>query len=161
MTRSWGPRLRRNPSVLVEALAKGGLAGAKMTVAVAAIGILIGATNLTGIGIRFSELILAAGNGSLFVSLVLTMIASLFLGMGLPTLPAYLIIVLVIGPALVKLGVPLLIAHLFVLYYGALSAITPPVAIGAFTVRAVEFVFNDWYMSGDVVRVLGRYALEG
>jgi TRAP-type uncharacterized transport system fused permease subunit len=65
------------------------------------------------------------------------MIASLFLGMGLPTLPSYLIIVLVIGPALVKLGVPLLIAHLFVFYYSCLSAITPPVAIAAYGAAAI------------------------
>jgi TRAP transporter 4TM/12TM fusion protein len=131
------PEVRRRPLVLLEALAKGGIAGAKMTIAVAAIGVLIGATNLTGIGMRFSNIILDIGQGNLFLSLVMTMIASLFLGMGLPTLPSYLIIVLVIGPALVKLGVPLLIAHLFVFYYSCLSAITPPVAIAAYGAAAI------------------------
>jgi TRAP transporter 4TM/12TM fusion protein len=131
------PEVRRRPMVIVDALAKGGIAGAKMAIAVATIGVLIGATNLTGIGMRFSNVILAAGQGNLFLSLVLTMVASLFLGMGLPTLPAYLIIVLVIGPALVQLGVPLLIAHLFVFYYSCLSAITPPVAIAAYGAAAI------------------------
>jgi TRAP-type uncharacterized transport system fused permease subunit len=64
-------------------------------------------------------------------------VACLVLGMGLPTLPAYLIIVLILGPAVAKIGVPLLIVHLFVLYYGVLSNITPPVAIAAYAAAPI------------------------
>ena len=71
------------------------------------------------------------------IALVLAMVACLILGMGLPTLPAYLIIVLVMGPAITKLGIPALLVHLFVLYYGVLSNITPPVAIAAYAAAPI------------------------
>ena len=75
--------------------------------------------------------ILDLAGSSLFLALVMMMLGSLVLGMGMPTVPAYLIIVLVMGPAIEAMGVPTLIAHLFVVYFGVLSSITPPVAIAA------------------------------
>ncbi|MGB0853162.1 MAG: TRAP transporter large permease subunit, partial [Pikeienuella sp.] len=70
-------------------------------------------------------------------SLLLMALACLLLGMGMPTVPAYLIIVLVMGPALQKLGVPIIHTHMFVLYFGVLSAITPPVALAAFAAAPI------------------------
>ncbi|MCC5987395.1 MAG: TRAP transporter fused permease subunit [Pararhodobacter sp.] len=131
------PQLRKEPWRIATALANGGIAGAKITIAVGAIGILIGVLNLTGLGMRLSEAIISLGGGMLLPSLLVTMIASLVLGMGLPTLPAYLIIVILIGPALEQLGVPLVAAHLFVMYFSVFSAITPPVALAAFAAAPI------------------------
>lgn len=131
------PIVRKNPMILVNAFAKGGEQCGRIMVAVAAIGIIIGVMNLTGLGIRFSNMILAFAGSNLFVALVLVALASLVLGMGLPTIPAYLIIVLIMGEAIEKLGVPKLLVHLFVLYYGVLSAIIPPVAIAAYAAAPI------------------------
>ena len=106
-------------------------------VAVAAIGIIVGVMNLTGLGIRFSNMVLAFAGTNLFVALVLMALASLVLGMGLPTIPAYVIIVIIMGGAIEQLGVPKMLVHLFVVYFGVLSAITPPVAIAAYAAAPI------------------------
>lgn len=129
--------LRVRPIALFEALARGGLVGAQIMIAVGAIGIVVAGFNLTGLGLSFSQAVGAIGSDQLLFSLVLTATACLVLGMGMPTLPAYLIIVLVMGPALQSLGVPRLAAHMFVLYFAVLSAITPPVALAAFAAAPI------------------------
>jgi TRAP transporter 4TM/12TM fusion protein len=129
--------LRRNPMPLVANLVTGGRQCAQIIVAVAAIGIVIGVINMTGLGLRFATLLVELGRDTLFLALLVAAASCLVLGMGLPTLPAYLIIVLIMGPAIAKVGVPLLIVHLFVLYYGVLSNITPPVAIAAFAAAPI------------------------
>lgn len=131
------PEMRAQPWRILVALSRGGVAGARIMVAVGAIGILIGVLNLTGLGMRLSQLIVSAGGGLLLPSLLATMLASLVLGMGLPTLPAYLIIVILVGPVLQALGAPLLAAHLFVMYFGVFSALTPPVALAAFAAAPI------------------------
>lgn len=131
------PELRRHPARLVEALANAGSACAQIVIAVGAIGILIGVMNMTGLGLRFAGVILSVASDSLFLALVMMMLGSLVLGMGMPTVPAYLIIVLVMGPAIERMGVPTIIAHLFVVYFGVLSSITPPVAIAAFVAAPI------------------------
>lgn len=123
--------LRAHPERILSALVAGGLAGARIMVAVGTIGVIIGVFDLTGIGLKFASKVALLGETSLFLSLILAALACLILGMGMPTLPAYLVIVLILGPALTKLGVELLAVHLFVFYFGVLSAITPPVALGA------------------------------
>lgn len=134
---AFNPELRRNPKVLVDVLARGGLAGARIMVALGVIGMIIAMMNLTGLGLRFSNMVLSLGDGSLLVSLVLTMLGCLVLGMGMPTVPAYLIIVLVMGPAIQEMGVAPILIHLFVLYFGVLSSITPPVAIAAYAAAPI------------------------
>ncbi len=131
------PDLRRNPGRVVKALGDAGIAAAQIVVAVGAIGILIGVMNMSGLGLRFAGVILAISGDSLFLALVMMMLGSLVLGMGMPTVPAYLIIILVMGPAIEQMGVPMVIAHLFVVYFGVLSAITPPVAIAAFVAAPI------------------------
>jgi TRAP transporter 4TM/12TM fusion protein len=108
-----------------------GLISAQLVVIVGAVGIVIGVLNLTGVGLRFASLLSSLAEDQLILSLILMAIACLLLGMGMPTVPAYLIIVLVMGPSLQKLGVPIVHTHMFVLYFGVLSAITPPVALAA------------------------------
>ncbi|WP_341702146.1 TRAP transporter fused permease subunit [Ferrovibrio sp.] len=131
------PDLRRRPQRLLAALAQAGRAGATILIAVGAVGMIIGVMNMTGLGIRFANVILALSSDSLFLALLLTMAGCLVLGMGMPTVPAYLIIVLAMGPAIEGLGVPTLVAHLFVVYFGVLSSITPPVALAAFAAAPI------------------------
>lgn len=126
------PALRRAPFQLIPILARAGAACGQILIAVAAVGIVIGIFNLTGVGLRFATLIGALAGDNLLAALALMALGSLILGMGLPTVPAYLIIVIAMGPALTALGVETLLIHLFVLYFGVLSTITPPVALGAF-----------------------------
>jgi len=121
----------------VGALADAGVACASILVVVGCIGVVIGVMNLTGLGISFASTVASFTSDSLFAALLVTAIACLILGMGMPTLPAYLIIILVLGPALGKLGVEPILAHMFVFYFGVLSAITPPVAIGAFAAAPI------------------------
>ena len=96
-----------------------------------------GVMNLTGLGVTFASVISDYSETWLFGSLFVTAFACLVLGMGMPTLPAYLIIVLVLGPVIKNLGVSTLAVHMFVLYFGVLLAITPPVAIGAFAAAPI------------------------
>jgi TRAP transporter 4TM/12TM fusion protein len=108
-----------------------------VAVACASAGMVIGIITLTGVGLKFSSLIVTMSAGNLFLALVLTMIASLILGMGLPTAAAYIIVATLVAPALVDLGVPLLPAHLFVFYSAMLSSITPPVALAAYAAASI------------------------
>jgi TRAP transporter 4TM/12TM fusion protein len=133
----FNPAFRGHPRRFVTALVRGGLAGARIMAALGVIGMIIAMMNMTGLGLRFSNLVLSFGDGSLLVSLLLTMAGCLVLGMGMPTVPAYLIIVLVMGPAIRELGVSVLLLHLFVLYFGVLSSITPPVAIAAYAAAPI------------------------
>ena len=122
---------------LADGLVEGGYTAAKIMIAVAAIGIILGVVNETSLGFRFAAAISTVAEGSLFLSLFVAMIASLVLGMGLPTLPSYLLVALLIGPAIVKLGNAILLVHLFILYYAVLSSVTPPVAIAAFAAAPI------------------------
>lgn len=114
-----------------------GLISAQLVVIVGAVGIVIGVLNLTGVGLRFASLLSNLADDQLLLSLILMAFACLLLGMGMPTVPAYLIIVLVMGSSLQKLGVPIVHTHMFVLYFGVLSAITPPVALAAFAAAPI------------------------
>jgi TRAP transporter 4TM/12TM fusion protein len=131
------PLVRKRPQIYIDAIAKGGKQCAQIMVAVAAIGIIVGIMNLTGLGLRFSNMVLAFAGTNLFFALVLMALASLVLGMGLPTIPAYVIIIIIMGGAIEKLGVPKMLVHLFVVYFGVLSAITPPVAIAAYAAAPI------------------------
>lgn len=108
-----------------------------VALACAAAGVIIGIITLTGIGLKFSTLVVALSGGSLPIALVLTMLTCLILGMGLPTAAAYILVATLVAPALVNLGVSLLAAHLFVLYSAMLSSITPPVALAAYAAASI------------------------
>jgi TRAP transporter 4TM/12TM fusion protein len=125
------PAIRKNPQRLLVALTKGGIAGAHIMMAVGAIGLIIGVFDLTGLGLKFASEISLIAQDDLFLALVFSALACLVLGMGMPTLPAYLVIVLVMGVTLKKIGIPELSVHMFVFYFGVLSAITPPIALAA------------------------------
>lgn len=115
-----------------DALAEGGKAALPVGVACAVIGVVIGTLTLTGAANTFGQYIIKVGENSLLLSLILTMIVCLILGMGIPTIPNYIITSAIAGPALLKLGVPLLISHMFVFYFGIMADLTPPVALACF-----------------------------
>jgi TRAP transporter 4TM/12TM fusion protein len=108
-----------------------------IAVACACSGIIVGVISLTGLGLKFSSLMLDSSAHSMWLAVFLTMIASLILGCGLPTTAAYVVLATLAVPALRKLGVPLLSAHLFVFYFGCISTITPPVALSAYAAGAI------------------------
>ena len=116
--------------------------GAKNTVTVAlacaCAGIVIGVIFITGLGLEFTNLVLSAANNHLFLALVLTSFAGILLGMGMPTAPAYIMQTALLVPALVKLGVMVEAAHMFVFYFAILSAITPPVALAVYAANGIS-----------------------
>jgi TRAP-type uncharacterized transport system fused permease subunit len=92
---------------------------------------------LTGAANTFGQFIVHIGDDSLFISLVLTMLTCLVLGMGIPTIPNYIITSSIAGPALLELGVPLIVSHMFVFYFGILADLTPPVALACFAAAPI------------------------
>jgi TRAP transporter 4TM/12TM fusion protein len=115
-----------------DSLAEGAKNALPVGIACAIVGIVIGTLTLTGIASTFIGAIIRVGEDSLFLSLVLTMITCLVLGMGIPTIPNYIITSSLAGPALLELGVPLLVSHMFVFYFGIMADLTPPVALACF-----------------------------
>lgn len=117
---------------IIYALADGAKTSVAVSIACACVGIIVGVVTLTGFGVKLANAIVILGEGSLLLSLVLTMIACIILGMGLPSIPAYIITSTMAAPALAELGVEALVAHLFVFYFGLFANITPPVALAGF-----------------------------
>ncbi|MEK9621375.1 MAG: TRAP transporter fused permease subunit [Alphaproteobacteria bacterium] len=122
---------------LVEAASSACEAIVPVALATATAGIVIGVVTLTGLGLKFSSFIVTISGNNLVVALVLTMSASLVLGMGLPTAASYILVATLTAPALVNMGVDLMAAHMFVFYSAMLSSITPPVALAAFAAAAI------------------------
>ncbi len=118
--------------ICVDSLAEGAKNALPVGIACAIVGIVIGTLTLTGIASTFIGAIIAIGQDNLFLSLVLTMLTCLVLGMGIPTIPNYIITSSLAGPALLALGVPLIVSHMFVFYFGIMADLTPPVALAAF-----------------------------
>ena len=124
-------------AVCRDALAEGAKTALPVGVACAVVGIIIGTMTLTGVANTFGQYIVSVGANSLFLSLVLTMLVCLVLGMGIPTIPNYIITSTIAGPALLELGVPLLVTHMFVFYFGILADLTPPVALACFAAAPI------------------------
>ena len=105
--------------------------------ACATAGIIVGIVTLTGIGLKMASGLLALAGGNMLLTLVYTMVASLILGMGVPTTANYLITATIMAPAVVHLGIPVLAAHMFTFYFGIIADITPPVALAAYAGSAI------------------------
>jgi TRAP transporter 4TM/12TM fusion protein len=120
-----------------DSLAEGAKTALPVGIACAIVGIVIGTMTLTGAANTFGQYIVSVGEKSLFLSLVLTMVTCLILGMGIPTIPNYIITASIAGPALLALGVPLLVSHMFVFYFGILADLTPPVALACFAAAPI------------------------
>jgi TRAP transporter 4TM/12TM fusion protein len=118
--------------LILKGLEEGAIGAVEVAAACAAAGIIIGSITMTGLGIKFSSMVVDASMGHLFLALPFTMVACLFLGMGVPTTAQYVIISSLVAPALVQMGVAAVAAHLFILYFGTRADITPPVALAAY-----------------------------
>ncbi len=117
---------------ILDAMADGAKSACGMICACGTAGIVVGVLNMTGAAIKFASFVVEVANGHRLVALILTMIASLILGMGLPTSASYIICAAVAAPALIDMGLTAIQAHMFVFYFACISAITPPVAMAAY-----------------------------
>ncbi|WP_193090931.1 TRAP transporter permease [Halomonas colorata] len=136
---------------LVEGLELGARNAVAVSMACAVAGIIVGVVGLTGLGLKFSSMMLAFSGGNLVLALVMVLLASLILGMGLPVTASYIVLIVLVGPALTsEFGVPLLIAHLVVFWYSQDSNVTPPIALAGFAGAAIagskpmETGFQAW-----------------
>ena len=130
---------RKNMTIKAFLEAFGSAAAGIAPIAAACIlaGVVMGVINMTGLGLKISGIIENLAAGRLVVALVLAMITSLVLGMGLPTSAAYMILAVLVAPAVVKMGATPMASHMFILYFGALSTITPPVALSTFAAAGI------------------------
>jgi TRAP transporter 4TM/12TM fusion protein len=116
----------------VDAMADGARQALPVGLACAVVGIVIGTMTLTGLGTIVGTWMISIGKDNMFLALVLTMVFSLILGMGIPTIPNYIITSSLAAPILLNLDVPLIVSHMFVFYFGIMADLTPPVALAAF-----------------------------
>ena len=128
---------RATLAICRDSLADGAKTALPVGIACALVGVIIGVMTLTGAANTFGQFIVSVGQNSLFLSLVLTMITCIILGMGIPTIPNYIITSSIAGPALLDLGVPLIVSHMFVFYFGILADLTPPVALACFAAAPI------------------------
>jgi TRAP transporter 4TM/12TM fusion protein len=131
------PGTRMNIRSIATAMERGAKASLIVAVCCASAGIITGVISMSGMGLRFSDVLIALAGGSTAILLVLTMIACLILGLPLPPVTCYLILAVLAAPALVKLGIHPMAAHLFVLFFGALGNISPPVAPTSFAAAGI------------------------
>jgi TRAP transporter 4TM/12TM fusion protein len=128
---------RETLHIALNALAEGARSAVPVGIACSLVGTIIGTMTLTGIAGSFTQSLVDLAGGSLFLTLFLTMITCLILGMGIPTIPNYIITSSLVAPVLLKLGVPLIVSHMFVFYFGIMADLTPPVALAAFAAATI------------------------
>jgi TRAP transporter 4TM/12TM fusion protein len=128
---------RMSPQKIFRALERGALGFLPIAGVVVACNILVGMITLTGLGLQISSILIELSGNSLFWLLFLTMIASLVLGLGLPIIVSYLVLAVLVAPALTQMGVDPLAAHLFIFFFALVSDLTPPVAPGAFVAAGI------------------------
>lgn len=114
-----------------DSLAESAKSAITVGMACAIVGVIIGMMSQTGVGTIFGGWVIGLGEKSLFLALIMTMLLSILLGTGIPTIPTYIITAALAAPALAKLGVPLIASHMFAFYYGIMADLSPPVALAA------------------------------
>lgn len=130
----------------IQALEEGARNALSVAMACACAGLVIGCVTITGLGIVFTQVVIELASNTLVLALLLTALAGIILGMGMPTTPAYIVMVALLVPAIIKMGVAVPAAHMFALYFAILSAITPPVALAVFA--AAGLAKADMWESG-------------
>jgi TRAP-type uncharacterized transport system fused permease subunit len=130
----------------IDAFVDGAKNALSVAMACACAGIVIAVVTLSGLGIVFTQFVVGLAQDTLILALILTMMAGIVLGMGMPTTPAYIIMTALLVPAIIKLGVIAPAAHMFAFYFAVLSAITPPVALAVFA--AAGLAKADLWASG-------------
>ena len=143
--------LRAGLAKLIEGLELGARNAVAVSMACAVAGIIVGIVGLTGLGLKFSSMMLAFSGGNILLALLMVLLASLVLGMGLPVTASYIVLIVLVGPALTQeFGIPLLVAHLVVFWYSQDSNVTPPIALAGFAGAAIagskpmETSFQAW-----------------
>jgi TRAP transporter 4TM/12TM fusion protein len=139
--------------MLLKTLEQGARNAITVAVACAAAGIIVGIVNLTGTGLRFSSLIVSLSGGVPLIALFLVALTSLLLGMGLPVTASYIVLIILAGPGLMDLGLPLLTAHMIVFWYSQDANVTPPVALESFAASGIagsspmRTAFTSWKLA--------------
>jgi TRAP transporter 4TM/12TM fusion protein len=138
---------------LLKTLEQGAHNAVMVAVACAAAGIIVGMVNLTGTGLRFSSLVVSLSQGIPLLALLLVALTSLLLGMGLPVTASYIVLIILAGPGLMDLGIPLLTAHMIVFWYSQDANVTPPVALESFAASGIagsspmKTAFTSWKLA--------------
>lgn len=135
---SWLTPHRMGPRAIAKAFEISGLMSIQIIAVCACAGIIVGVISLTGVGARFSNLLLGLAETSQLLAMFFAMCIAILLGMGMPTTAAYAVAASVVAPGLVDLGIPLLTAHFFVFYFAVVSAITPPVALASYAAAGIS-----------------------
>ena len=150
---SFGRFARSEGRGVIEALSKGAQNAVMVSVACAAAGIIVGMVTLTGMGLKFSSLVLELSMGIKVLAILLIGAASLVLGMGLPVTASYIVLATLAGPALIDMGVPLMVAHMIVFWYSQDANVTPPVSLASFAGAGVaranpmQTAFTSWKLA--------------
>ena len=134
---SWFTPFRMGPKQIAYALEIAARMSLQLVAVCAAAGVIVGVIALTGVGVRFSSLLLAVAGQSQLLALFFAMLVAIILGMGMPTTAAYAVAASVIAPGLIRMGIDPLTAHFFIFYFAVMSAITPPVALAAYAGAAI------------------------
>ena len=134
----WLTPYRMGPSSILKAFQVSGIMAVQIIVVFACAGIIVGVISLTGVGARFSNLLLGIADTSQFLAMFFAMCIAVLLGMGMHTTAAYAVAASVVAPGLKNLGVPVLTAHFFVFYFAVVSAITPPVALASYAAAGIS-----------------------
>jgi TRAP transporter 4TM/12TM fusion protein len=129
--------MRMRPAELIDALVETGRSALDILMIAAAAGFIIGVLNVSGLNFALTILLIHLGAGNVVLLLILAAAIAIVLGMGMPTVGVYVLLASLVAPALIEVGISDLAAHLFVLYFGMMSMITPPVAIAAFTAASI------------------------
>ncbi|MFL5392734.1 MAG: TRAP transporter permease [Myxococcales bacterium] len=131
------PRKAPALDALRTALEQGARQAVGVALATAVVGFVVGTASLTSLGLNLGAAVVKFAGGNLLLALFLTMLTSIVIGTGIPTTPTYIIVAIIAAPALIKMQVPPLAAHLFVFYYGALADVTPPTALSSYTAAGI------------------------
>ncbi len=129
---------RMTPVKIIEALGEGARNCLSVAVACAVVGIIVGVCTLTGFGTKLAGSIINWAGGNLLLTLFFTMISCIILGLGMPSIPAYILTATMAAPALSQLGIPLMVSHFFVFYFAMMANVTPPVALAAFAASGIS-----------------------
>ncbi len=154
---SWLRReTRLSPRAVFDALISGARIAADVAVPSAVAGMVVGTLIYTGLAIKMQQWMLGVADGAVMLSLIGAMLLTIVFGMGMPTAAAYLLGAILVGPTLQELGIPRLMAHLFIFYFAILSMVTPPVALSSYAAAGIAKA-NVWRLSvtGFVIAVPG------
>ncbi|MGN0987384.1 MAG: TRAP transporter permease, partial [Otoolea sp.] len=132
------PNTRMNFNDILGAMVASAKSTVSVAIACACVGIIVGSCSITGFALNMASTIISIGGKSLMFTLMFTMVTCMILGMGLPSIPSYIITSTIAAPALVQLGIPALVAHMFCFYFAMFANLTPPVALAAFAAAGIS-----------------------